>query len=268
MNDQPAPENAHEGMREDGPRRGRWVGLVVGAVAAAVVLVGAGVLIGSTLDPGAGAAGAGGTASPAPTGRASTGPTTAAPQEAAPESIPASTPTPPDVPGPTPSTADGGVASWIIGFDGVGPLTLGAALPEATAALDATGLAPIEDGECPSDHRNLPGDGNAWIQVDADPSGSTVALVSVWDPAADGGVQAPGTLPATAEGITIGSSAAELRTAYPELTTWQTLSDEPGYAIDDDRGRRIWFRVDGASDVVQAVSVSQSDRFPVGGCGV
>lgn len=188
---------------------------------------------------------------------------------ATPTATPTPTPTPTATPAtdPEPVTAD--VSSWIIGFDGVGPIAFGGPMADASAALDTTDLLVYDSGieDCLSDSRSVAGDPAASLSVDPDTTGTAVGLITVASYVTQDGTQSTAALPATAEGITIGSTGAELLSAYPDLGDWQTRSGEPGYTLDDGAGHRLWFSVDSASDLVQSIALSTPERLPFGGCG-
>ncbi|MDY0912575.1 hypothetical protein [Rathayibacter festucae] len=170
-------------------------------------------------------------------------------------------------PSPTPTSAE--LADWVIGFDGVGPIAFGGTLEAASAALDTTDLLRYDSGieGCLTDTRNAPGDPSAAITVDPDPTGTTVVLITVSSFVTPDGTQSAAQLPATAAGIGIGSTGAELLAAYPGLGSWETRAGEPGYWLDDDAGHRLWFSVDSSTDLVEAIALSTPERLPFGGCG-
>ena len=182
---------------------------------------------------------------------------------------PTPTPTLAPAPAPEPSPDETDVSTWVIGFDGIGPIALGEPMESATAALDATGLerVPSEIEGCLFDLRTVPGDPRATVSADPDFGGTAVGLVTVASYVDGDGLQSTASLPATAEGITIGSTGADLKAAYSSLGEWLTRSGETGYWLDDGAGHRLWFNVDAGTDLVQSIDLSSPERQPFGGCG-
>ena len=125
-----------------------------------------------------------------------------------PEPSGSSRPSPSATPSATPLSSD--PVDWVITIDGVGPLTLGGSL---TAEVPATAPAYTADadGTCPNPSISiLKSDANPTIWIQAASEGSDeVAMIAV------GGDGSTTGWPHTAEGITVGSSLAQLQAAYP-----------------------------------------------------
>lgn len=227
--------------------------LLIGLVVAALLLSGGGVAVAlSGVLPGP-------VAAPAPVETAPPTPTRTP--------TPTTAPAAPTEPAPAPPPED--VGGWIIGFDGVGPIAFGSTMESATAALDTTDLVADDSGAtgCPTERRSPAGDPSASLSVDPDATGAAVGLITVSSYVDQDGAQSTAELPATAEGIGIGSTGTELLATYPTLGQWETRAGEPAYLLDDGAGHRIWFTVDSATDLVQSISLSTPDRLPYGGCG-
>jgi hypothetical protein len=113
-------------------------------------------------------------------------------------------------------------STWLIDAEGIGPVQLGMTLDEAVAAMPG-----YDVGTCPNPNVRYLASGDAagtLVGLASDDNGN-VALVSVTD--SDG--------PATADGIHIGSTVADVKAAYADLELSQkyvdryTLEDTPGF---------------------------------------
>jgi hypothetical protein len=153
-------------------------------------------------------------------------------------SSPASTPTPTSTPAVTPSPSPS-PAQAEIDFDRFRDIYVGMSFAEASAA---SGIAVTGESMCP------------WFAniIDDDPTGLYVATTSWVDTPGDeilffrmlwldDPALAPAGLPRTTEGITIGSTVADVLAAYPSATLT---------TIDDmSRGARSFFLVAGPDDL-------------------
>jgi hypothetical protein len=171
-------------------------------------------------------------------------------------------------PAPTPTTPALDLddpASWVIGFDSVGPLTIGGSIsaervgmtafsddsqPEACALVVFRGIAP----DVPS----------VWAQPDADPDVIDVIVVTGDGEAAPYSTGSP----KTAEGVGIGATEAEVLAAYPGITEQpsEVVPDFSYYAVSDDSGRYIDFTVDPAG-LVESSALSDQSVPPYEYCG-
>ncbi|MWV57427.1 hypothetical protein [Rathayibacter sp. VKM Ac-2754] len=183
-----------------------------------------------------------------------------------PTTAPAPPPAPEPTPTPTPTPAD--PSSWVISFDGVGPIVFGGPITDASAALDTTDLVPFSFGfeECPSDYRQLPDNGRTFVGVDPDDAGA-VDHIEVANYVTDEGNQLDGALPRTVSGISTGSTRAELIATYPNLVEEPDVAGDALYSWAGPDERRLWFRIATATDTVQAISLSTSPVYTLGGCG-
>ncbi|MFD6055911.1 hypothetical protein [Agromyces sp. NPDC060279] len=158
--------------------------------------------------------------------------------------IPTPTPSPSPTPSPTPTPTvaapdPADPSSWLISVDGIEPIQRGAAYPGAIDSL--TELYSVEpSGLCP-ELVYLKHPDKAGLLVILSDDGSTVHRVSVSSSTRDAGWPHDGG--ATAAGIRLGSTEAELAAAYPDL---ELVIDRPSsivYAVGDDAAGWIDFLV-------------------------
>lgn len=134
--------------------------------------------------------------------RGATPPTTPSAIET-PSPSPSVSPSASPTPSPTPSAADpADPSTWVVTQEGMGPFRLGASFADASA------LVPNGQSACTGVTYGF--DNALWV-AEGNNTPGTVQMV-LWD----GGQGGPG--PVTAEGIGIGSSADEVRAAYPDAT--------------------------------------------------
>lgn len=180
---------------------------------------------------------------------------------AGPTATPTATPAP--SPSPTPSLPATGSpyvpddpTTWIIDFDGVGPVKIGDTIDEVTASI------PVQGESCRPGVAQFFGSSITAVGGDTDdPTGGTAAvLMAIVGQSMD----ATTGYPSTAAGITIGSTIAELQAAYPDLESYQTSTDSP-YRITDGTH---WIHFTGfGTDVVKSITVSTLDQTPKEYCG-
>jgi hypothetical protein len=181
------------------------------------------------------------------TSPAATSPSAAAPS--APAAVVSSLP-----PSPVPTPGPTGPAPLVIGFDGVGPFALGAAIDPAAA--DEAGYLDSPQEACP------------WVTHLTRAAAPTVLLP---DPRASGVIEqvvvvgwvAPSALaansPRTASGIGIGSTLGELQVAEPDAVPVVGPYGSTQYSIENGAGRWINFGLDDEDVIVNIVVRESSD---------
>lgn len=180
------------------------------------------------------------TTAPTSTGPASRTPAAAEPSPTAPATSAAADPADP--------------STWLVAFDGIGPMKAGAPLATVPDELRAFTQLSAPEEQCTAYVHELDPDlkaANVATRQDAE----HVARTSVsWM----GSARAPGAAdvarsPRTERGIGIGSTLEELREAYPELVVTH-LSDVPTYGVGDGE-RWILFRDLWAEGTVTVIQV-------------
>ncbi len=228
-----------------GPRR-RRTGIAIGVVAA-LLLGAAGGSVALGLIPGQDdrAAPPAATATPDPT----------------PTRTPDGAPVVDSPPTPTPTSTRPPYAvddprTWTISGSEVGPVALGGAVAAETDDLSA---AFTGDSNCPNpDVSWWTADGRTPIIVVG--QDGVVTGIAVGDFSAD----QPG--PTTAEGLGVGSTLAELRAAYPDLTQVTGTDGTPAWTIVR-QGRHITFSMRRDTTVTGSVWVSDEAQEPSEFCG-
>lgn len=175
------------------------------------------------------------------------------------------TPTATPTPTPTPTSAvpvqdPADPSTWLIRFDGVGPVSLGTPFREQHDALPA--FADDTDPICVDYQSVLRSPRGLWFYFigAADQSGrtATIELGNLGSPGADNSDS-----PRTPEGIGIGSTVGELLAAYPGIERTGGYSDTVDYyGLTDDRGGWIVFAVMG--DAVWDIQVGNEAVLPSG----
>lgn len=176
-----------------------------------------------------------------------------------------STPAPSDTRTPTPTSAAVEVhaqaedpddpATWVIGFDGIGPVKLG--FPLAELAEETPTLSDETYDECrPSQVTLVSADElrlNAFGATDAEDRVGSLYLNARLPRDAQ-------TLPRTEAGIGIGSTETELLTAYPGIRVTGTYSTSTYYAIQNESGTWVVFGI--WNDQVDAIGVGPQNILP------
>jgi hypothetical protein len=172
------------------------------------------------------------------------------------------TPTPSAVPSTTPSElpavqdpAD--PSTWLITFDGIGPLTVGGSLVEEKPSM-LVRYSDTTDDTCPVAGFSLEGFADVIAQIDTD-------LDTIHSVSAISYIPEPLKAPVTEAGIGVGSTVEELLTAYPNITETGQFFPTTGYGLSDGAGRWIAFSV--MDDLVTVITVGPSDRTPYEFCG-
>lgn len=182
----------------------------------------------------------------------------------APSATPRPTPTPTTV--ATPFQDVNNTATWIISFTGVGPFTLDADW-EADAAKVPDAKV-YDDPMCYS--ANVHRGDAVMVDTWATETGATRWIIATTFSDAIPTSAKP-LSPTTAEGIQVGSTLDELKTAYPQLVStrdaygteaWQG----PAFTIGDGDGRFIDFEVT-PGGFVYSIAVSHWNSLPKEICG-
>lgn len=185
------------------------------------------------------------TATPAPT--------------ATPTPTPTATPTPTPTPTSTMDPAD--PSTWTIGFDGVGPVTLGPTPAEQRATLPA--FSDETEPICVDELATLtsPAGLRFTFVLAADGSGRTAAIE--FGNLGTSGADDRASTPRTTQGIGVGSTLDELLTAYPGIAQTSSYNGSSfTYALTDGRGRWIAFML--INDVVTDIQLADTGMLPRG----
>jgi hypothetical protein len=149
-------------------------------------------------------------------------------------------------------------ATWVVTGAGIGPLRLAGRFDPA--APDAGPYHATESG-CPNPSvTQLEGDGLADMTVVTTDDGAEIALVQVTDWADSGAESAA----STATGIRLGSTVAELETAYPGIEQSGVSNNSGVYAVEDSGGWIVFWVEDAA---VVLMSASPTSSVPSELCG-
>jgi hypothetical protein len=189
----------------------------------------------------------------------------AAPATTTPVPTVTSTPTPTPTQTSTPTTAGpaedpADPSTWIIRFDGVGPLTLGA--PFASQASGLPSVQDITDAICVDGQRNLSAPGGLhFVLVGAADGSAQTAAIELGN--YGNGTDNRATTPRTAEGIGVSSTRDELLAAYPDIQRTGGYSDSVDYyGLTDGEGGWIVFGV--MDDVVFEIQIGNDAVLPGG----
>lgn len=165
---------------------------------------------------------------------------------------------------PAPSLAAIDVAnpsSWLITFDGIGPLTVDGRISEQRASM--TAFAEERLDYCPrAVFVPLSGDApHLWAILDGDfDTVNAVVLQGGTDPH-------DGDSPKTAAGIGLGATTAELLEAYPDISEPVTSNNSLVYAVNGGADRWIDFSTTREDGHVMAITVMDAPKPPSEYCG-
>ncbi|WP_157780398.1 hypothetical protein [Leifsonia xyli] len=174
---------------------------------------------------------------------------------------PTTTSTPTAMPSATPAADPADPSTWLVTFEGIGPLVAGSELAAVPSELSAfTELAAPEE-QCSAYVYRLADTLRASTSGGRTDHEHAVDVTVSWMGSSD----APGpsdvaASPRTERGIGVGSTIAELKAAYPDLAVTHG-GDVPTYGITDGT-RWILFRDLWAGGTVSAVQVGTSDLIP------
>ncbi|WP_129586680.1 hypothetical protein [Microterricola viridarii] len=150
-------------------------------------------------------------------------------------------------------------SSWLIGFDGIGPVAQGGPIAEVRPAMAAF----VEDELpewCPAARFKHDGALTLVAHLSDDFSTVTGMSLSGWDSSMD----VSNSSPHTAEGIRIGSSLAELLAAYPDIAKSGEYGggEDPTlfYAVPGDA--RVWIVFSLYDDTVRGIFVRDTPTPP------
>jgi hypothetical protein len=171
-----------------------------------------------------------------------------------------------NTPAPSPAPIDlGDPSSWVITFDGIGPLTIGGRISEQRASMTSF-TEEVDPNGCPLAVFRIPGSTTPHLWAAPSDEGDTVSMVS-----AQGGadpVLAAARSPKTVVGVGVGSSEAELLDAYPDISKVQgRIPDLDHYSLSSGVGRWIHFSIYGPDPFVTSITVNESDLPPYEVCG-
>ncbi len=174
---------------------------------------------------------------------------------------------------PSPVTDDGGTGaatpaaidlsdpgSWLITFDGVGPLTVGGRISEQRPSMTAFAEDPRD--YCPrAAFQPLTGDApHLWAILDGDFETVTAVVVP-------GGPELhPEASPKTEAGIGLGATTADLLEAYPDISEPVASNNSLVYAVSGDADKWIDFSTSPEGYVI-AITVMDAPKPPSEYCG-
>jgi hypothetical protein len=171
-----------------------------------------------------------------------------------------STPEPTATPADPPATIDlEDPTTWIIDFEGIGPLTVGGSVAAAMPAM-LVSFTDVTQEVCPW-VTMFAADGLADVLVPTEGDRDTATTVNVTNFVPDTEVSGP----LTAAGIGVGSTRDELLAAYPGIVQSVEYDETVDYGLSDGAGRWIAFKT--TRDLVNAIAVGPFDRVPSEFCG-
>lgn len=152
-------------------------------------------------------------------------------------------------------------ASWLITFDGIGPLTIGGRISEQKTSMTAFTEDPVD--YCPRAVFTPISGGMPYLWAILDGDFDTVNAVVL-----QGGADAESEgSPKTAAGIGLGATTAELLESYPEIGGPVAVNNSVIYALDDGSSRWIDFSATSEDGYVMAITVMDAPQPPSEYCG-
>ena len=231
--------------------------LVAGVAVIAVVAAAAVVLVVAGSQP----SGSTSSVTQAPPTSTALGPSPTAPPSPTTTPIPTTTPAPTAPPAaPAPEDDPSDPRTWVIGFDGVGPVKLGTSLEEQRQLLPT--LEDVTDPLCVPGYLDLVAPSGFTLRIVAGQNQPTTTAAITFgngSPIADDRASSP----TTAEGIGIDSTRADLLATYPDIEkTGQYQSDDyPYYGMTDGSGGWIVFAL--IDDQVSTIQVANESVLPL-----
>lgn len=180
-------------------------------------------------------------------------------------STPAASPSPATDDGSTPAATPAAIdlsdpSSWLITFDGVGPLTVGGQISEQRPAMTAFAEEPRD--YCPRAVFEPLADNAAPLWAILDGDFETVTAVVV----AGGPEQQAEGSPKTEAGIGLGATTAELLEAYPDISEPVASNNSMVYAVNGGADKWIDFSTS-PEGYVNAITVMDAPKPPSEYCG-
>lgn len=153
-------------------------------------------------------------------------------------------------------------ANWLIGFDGVGPLALGASIVDVPAQVPT--WSDETDAQCRPRNLSLVTPDGLRVKLFAQDTG-TLAVSEVllgYKFSVDGDRDVA--TPHTAQGIGVGSSKNDLLAAYPGIAMTRDYGTFAQYGVQDPQGTWMVFMV--IEGRVEWIQVGPSSSIPLDSC--
>jgi hypothetical protein len=172
------------------------------------------------------------------------------------------TPAPAPTPSATQPTDPADPTEWVVDFDGIGPVNLGASLSSTRPLLSA--YVDETDQECPTARFGAVGQPSVWVFGESDHDTIRMILLS-GDATASEFAE---TSPKTAEGIGIGSPKNAISEAYPTAIERYNEGEttRPSYSVSNGSGQWMHFITDDAG-VVSLIELGPREEKSYEYCG-
>jgi hypothetical protein len=163
---------------------------------------------------------------------------------ATPSAVPASPAAPPSAAETAPPIDLDNPSTWVIDVTSFGPLSRG--IPLGDAALSMTAFTPTTNEGCPW-MTTFVKVGSPTILLVASPDSDLITEVLLQE--SEPGAAPTASSPRTRDGISLGTTLAELTAAYPTLQEIEGPPGEPSYSVTDDSGNYLNFGVNEQNNV-------------------